>query len=330
VAYLAPGRTTGLSLRPAADLPFVGSAPIAVFLARNDYFYVPLLKAYYPKAHVRVLQGPELSTPPLAYEVQLSKSDVTSVQGLDFQYSGTNGVTRALVPTLTFPRGTPAGPGLATWTGGVRIEQYGPATLNVTAPGRIMIALDGRTVCVGQNSIACSRNWVQGNHSLQVRVNTGPTSHPHLVWRWSGSGKLAFFKSPLMGHGLTASYYPNPDWHGRPALVQKEPQVDYYYQDIPLPRPFSVLWRGSLFVPRTGSYALALDSVDDSSISIDGVTVLHVAGNLAGTKTTSLTRGWHPVTVRLRAVNSFTHIFLTWIPAGNAGLMPVPSEDFRP
>jgi 4-amino-4-deoxy-L-arabinose transferase-like glycosyltransferase len=330
VAYLAPGHATGASLNPAADLPFLGSGPIAVFLSRNDHFYAPLLKAYYPKAQERVLQGPELTTPPLAYEVRLSKSDVTGIQGLNFRYFGKSGVTRAHVTNLTFPRGTPAGPGLAIWTGGVRIAHYGQATLSVEAPGRIAVTLDGRTLCVGQSSVACSKVWVQGNHSLQVRVNLGPSSHPRIVWQWSGLEKPAFFVVPLMGHGLTASYYSNGSWHGRPAFVQREPQVDYYYQVIPLPRPFSVMWRGSLYVPTTGQYTFALDSVDDSSISIDGAQVLHVAGNLAGTKTTTLTRGWHRVAVRLLAVNSFTHIFLTWMPPGNVGLTPVPSEDFRP
>jgi 4-amino-4-deoxy-L-arabinose transferase-like glycosyltransferase len=330
LAYLAPGHATGASLNPAADLPFIGSRPIAVFLSRNDHFYAPLLKAYYPKAQARVLQGPELTTPPLAYEVRLSKSDVTGIQGLNFQFVGQSGTTRAHVPSLTLPRRTPAGPGLAIWTGGVRIAHYGPATLSLTARGSISVTLDGRTVCVGQNSVACSRTWVQGNHSLEVRVNLGSSSRPRIVWRWSGLEKPAFFDAPLMAHGLIASYYPNAGWHGRPAFVQKEPQVDYYYQDIPLPRPFSVKWQGSLYVPTTGVYAFALDSVDASSISIDGARVLHVATNLAATQSTSLTRGRHNVTVRLLAVNSFTHIFLTWIPPGNVAPTPVPSEDFRP
>lgn len=330
VGYLAPGHTTEASLDPAADLPFLGSGPTAVFLSRNDHFYAPLLQAYYPRAQVRVLQGPELSTPPLAYEVRLSKSDISGVQGLHVQYSGKRGVTRAHVTDLTLPPGTPAGPGLAIWTGGVRIARYGQATWSLKAPGRITIALDGRIVCVGQNSVACSRTWVQGNHSLQVRLSIGPSSGRRVVWTWSGPGKPAFFDAPLMGHGLTASYYPNAGWHGRPAFVQREPQVDYYYQTLPLPRPFSVLWRGFLYAPRTGQYSFALDSVDNSSISIDGSQVLQVAANLPSTGTTSLTRGWHHVAVRLDAVNSFTHIFLTWMPPGAVAQTPVPSENFHP
>lgn len=330
VAYLAPGHATGASLNPARDLPFLASGPIAVFLSRQDYFYVSLVKAYYPQSQLRVLQGPELSTPPLAYEVRLSATDVAHAQGLDFQRFNGTARTRAHVTSLDFPRSKPAGPGLAVWTGGVRIPSFGRATLTLTAPGRISVSLDGRTICVGYKTVVCTRDWVQGDHSLRVRVNVEPTSASRMVWRWSGLGNLAFFDSPLMGHGLTASYYPNAAWHGRPAIVQKEPQVDYYYQDIPLPRPFSVVWRGFLHVPTTGQYTFSLDSVDDSYLSIDGTRVLRAPANIATTSTIPLTRGEHHVVMRLVAVNSFTHIFLTWTPPGKVGLTPVPSEDFRP
>jgi hypothetical protein len=330
IAYLAPGHSTGDPLNPAHDLPFVAQGPIAVFLSRNDYYYVSLLKAYYPKADFRVLQGPEITTPPLAYGVLLSKSVLNRARGLSFQYEGVGSRSRMHVPGLTFPRKAPTAPGTAIWTGGVRIGSYGRATLAVTAPGNIRVDLDGHTVCVGHNVVTCARQWVQGNHGLRVQVELDSASHPRIRWRWSGPGNLAFFDSPLMGSGLTASYYPNADWHGAPAFVQREPQVDYYYQNLPLRRPFSVLWRGSLYAPATGHYSFALDSVDDSSIAIDGTPVLRVRANLATTKITPLGRGWHRVEVRLRAVNSYTHIFLTWERPGDTKFTPVPSEDYRP
>ena len=80
----------------------------------------------------------------------------------------------------------------------------------------------------------------------------------------------------------------------------------------------------------TGRYSFALDSVDDSSLAIDGTQVLQVQANLAGTQITSLARGWHHVEVRLRALNSYTHIFLTWERPGETKFTPVPSEDYRP
>ena len=88
IAYLAPGHATGAPLNPAHDLPFAAQGPIGVFLTRHDYYYVSLLKAYYPKADFRVLQGPEITTPPLAYGVLLSKSVLNRVRGLRFQYEG--------------------------------------------------------------------------------------------------------------------------------------------------------------------------------------------------------------------------------------------------
>jgi hypothetical protein len=107
-----------------------------------------------------------------------------------------------------------------------------------------------------------------------------------------------------------------------------EPQVNYFYQNVPLTRPFTVRWQGSLFVPRTGTYSFALDSIDDSWLEIDGHPVLHSTSHLQAT--TPLKRGWHRVEARLLAVNNFTHIFLSWQTPGSLQLVPVPSRNFRP
>ena len=330
IAYLAPGHSTGAPLSPSLDLPFVGVQPIAVFLSRNDYFYAPLLKAYYPKARMTVLQGPELSTPPLAYEIQLSPSDLSGAEGLTFHFTGRGTHLSSHVSTLGVPAPAPDGPGLATWIGGFRIANYGPSTLSLKAPGRIAVAVDGYAVCSGDRTLTCVRTWARGNHSIQVRVLTQSRARLYLRWHWAPSATTDFFDSWLRGHGLTASYYSNAGWKGAPAFVQREPQVDYYYQTIPLPRPFSVEWRGYLQIPRTGAYAFAIDSVDDSSISIDGRPVLSVAANKASFHTVSLVRGRHRVRVRLQAVNQFTHIFLTWMPPGRTVFTPVPAENFQP
>jgi 4-amino-4-deoxy-L-arabinose transferase-like glycosyltransferase len=331
IDYLAPGHLNQVPVNPPNDFPFRMAGPIDVFLARTDASYFPVLKQEYPHGQFRALLTPKAGDPPLVYEARLSRAVVAATAGLKFEYRQTHQVERAHVGDLAFPLHTGSGPGQATWTGGIEIPTYEQATFTVQAEGFVQVALDGRQLCAGRGVARCTARWARGDHALMIRVAV-PAAHgpPVLHWSWSSSNKPAFFALASMGHGLSAAYYPNGNWRGPPAFVQIEPQVDFYYQYLPLPRPFSVEWRGTLLAPRTGRYTFSLDSIDDSSIALDGHPVLHVGSNRGGAAKATLRRGPHHIVVRFLAVNNFTHIYLRWTVPGSIDSTYVPSGNFRP
>ena len=67
--------------------------------------------------------------------------------------------------------------------------------------------------------------------------------------------------------GLTASYWPNREWKGKPKFVRTDPAIDFRWGDqkpdkrLPADR-FSIEWRGQLVPPVSGEYELTAE-VDD-------------------------------------------------------------------
>ncbi len=67
--------------------------------------------------------------------------------------------------------------------------------------------------------------------------------------------------------GLTASYWPNREWKGRPKFVRTDPSIDFRWGDqkpdkrLPGDR-FSIEWRGQLVPSATGEFELSAE-VDD-------------------------------------------------------------------
>lgn len=73
--------------------------------------------------------------------------------------------------------------------------------------------------------------------------------------------------------GLTASYYRNDEWRGRPTLVRADPGIDFGWgnekPDKRMPEDnFTVEWRGQLVPPATGEYLLSAEVDDELELRI--------------------------------------------------------------
>jgi beta-glucosidase len=70
------------------------------------------------------------------------------------------------------------------------------------------------------------------------------------------------------GHGLLAEYFNNMELRGRPIVSVVEPELSRAWDSGP--ENFSVRWTGSLRVPRSGRYNLAVRSDDGARLWVDG------------------------------------------------------------
>ncbi len=331
--YLAPAGSSARAFLPAESLPLVTRTPSVIFTSRLDDTYRSLIHDYYPHAQVLALEGPSRGPDPLVVENRLSTADLTLISGMVLSSSTNRSVHQRVVDE--HGRFHTSGiPGDEIWTGGFHVNQFQNAALNFTAPGIITVAIDGHARCSGSGVATCRQTWAAGNHVVTVRI--APKQQPGsstLRWTWGGAGGAGFFASHLIAHGLVASYFANANWHGTAALARLEPTLSYYYQYLDgLGPPWSARWRGQIHIPRTGKYTFDLLSIDDSSIAIDGTTI--VRSNHFVTKSSSvvLRRGWHRFGARLRAVTGGFRIYLSWIPPGSGASLPVavPPNDFRP
>ncbi len=98
----------------------------------------------------------------------------------------------------------------------------------------------------------------------------------------------------LVPRGLTGYYYMNPGTLDPPALVHRDPMLNFTNEgSLPLKAPF-ILWKGTLEIPLTGSYGLFLTTWSDASLDLDGKERIPVGGSRA---TVFLNRGKHPIQV---------------------------------
>jgi DNA-binding beta-propeller fold protein YncE/4-amino-4-deoxy-L-arabinose transferase-like glycosyltransferase len=114
--------------------------------------------------------------------------------------------------------------------------------------------------------------------------------------------------------GLAAHYYANDDWAGEPTLSRQDMTIDFDWRGsgAPLPLPFSVEWRGTLYVPQHGRYTLLLVGPGQTEITLDDEPV--------GSEPLNLAKGLHSLVVRYQAVGDDRG----WLVWGESGSQPEP------
>jgi hypothetical protein len=287
-----------------ASLPIrtAPGAPLLLLFARDQDLYLDEARRLYPNARVEELHVSDFDVVPpseaedaLLYAVHLTPQDVASVQGLE------NGEGILYAP------------------------RYGEYTF--FAPTDAIVTVDGVPYAAEEFRMTLA----QGNHALRIQP-------PDSVLRWLVPGAevadfippSAFYR-PFVGvRGLLASYYPNAEWGGEPTMVRLEPFVYRYIHIIPMSRPYSVIWRGSLYAPSNGSYTFGLRAMRYGSLAIDGQLLVESNSAAGGTATVTLTEGWHPIELRMRDTENFSRIYLEWMLPGSTTMQPVVSDFLRP
>jgi DNA-binding beta-propeller fold protein YncE len=332
IAPADPARSERKTMRLPDPLPAREPAdrPVVYFIHPDEEWVFELARQLYPSARFDVLPA-NSEFPPSVYVVQLKPSDVASLQGLDFRYWAGDDWAGEATPVasgrspvldVTWPDAkSPALPFIAEWSGVLYAPAYGQYTLAVQAPGRVALTLDGETV-EGSRALSMTPLLALGNHSLRLRAAGGQgrvrltwqpaTGEPGIIPQW------ALYSLPVTAHGLLGKYYPNPNWQGTPALERVDPLLNIYFHLTPLPRPYSVEWTGALEVPYGGVYGLALRSVDQSRLYLDGQLLIDATRpNEITQALATLQAGLHDLRITFQDQTGRTRIHLYWTRPGN-------------
>jgi 4-amino-4-deoxy-L-arabinose transferase-like glycosyltransferase len=136
------------------------------------------------------------------------------------------------------------------------------------------------------------------------------------VYRWRND--------QFRGYGLTATYYDRADFRGAVFHRGVDRSIDFSDEhDAHFKRPrFSVVWSGTIVLPRSGRYVFATESDDGSWIEIDGRTVVdnggtHEKRRLDGVHI--LSAGPHAIQVRYFQAGMGASVRIFWMPAGRRG-----------
>ena len=353
--FLAPKITNQqhLALPDALPVRDDSGKPVAMFLHPDDEWVFNNAKRIYPNAHFEIFHGPPTlpdseEGPPSVYLINLQTDALMSVRGLDLRYWSTEGdpetqffmgplaSSRAFNVNVTWPQDSPAEDNFyGEWSGILYVPEYGPYDFQLEKPGAGLLEIDGTPVIEGTNSRIDSLILAEGNHQIRVRVEAGPGSvslswqrprhnQPELIPAW------ALYSNPVTNHGLRGSFYTNTNWEGEPALQRIDPFLDTYFHLIPLKRPYSVAWEGSLVAPQSGLYRLGLRAVQEAELFIDGQSLIKTLSPDEYTEASiSLEAGLHSLQIRYLDTVDRSRIHLTWIPP-NGSFEPIPSDYLWP
>ena len=284
------------------------------------------IRALYPNALVRetvVRETTNESGRTVMYEVLLSVEDIDSRRGIEGAYRTADGDSVAVrEPDLEidWSASTPVQlPFEASWTGIIKVEDYGSHPLMLELPGTARLIIDGVVVAEGKNRLAASPVLFRGTHVLEIEATI--TEHGRISFTDDTQPVPAsayFIDHDQLSHGLLVSFYANLESSGEPVLVQADPFVGFRYHtlaDLPINSPFSAVWSGALEVPETGTYTFEIGGREEAVLYLDGDELLALYPGPREERI-QLSAGRHDLKVTFRNAHGTPEIYLYWTPPG--------------
>ena len=292
-------------------------------------------RKFYPNGEF-VEHRPPFGGPTVLYEIRLSPADISSIQGMSVSYFEGDAwagapvtVERHASVAVDWPREAPLSDSYsAEWNGILNIEQYGPHKFVLRAPAAAELYVDEELVARleagaesistgGSGEVSAALKLALGLHRLRIRAvgGDGPVT---LSWQRPGEEEQivpssALHVPPVSSNGLLGRYYANGSWQEPAAFTRIDPQINLYFHDIPLPRPYTVEWEGKLAIPYDGVYRLGIESIDESELWLDGKAVAaSPEPNQYDEDAIELTAGLHDIRIRYVARTSHYHVNLHW------------------
>jgi 4-amino-4-deoxy-L-arabinose transferase-like glycosyltransferase len=279
---------------------------------------------YYPNADFKEYKDPTGNV--VLYQIILNPSDIEASQGITASYyrnaswqeqpflvtkESTIDVDWKDGGQMQFPFGV-------KWQGVLYADRYGLYRLTLHSPSPSEIYLDNVQIYFekgGEEVQTVVVELAKGCHDLVLKT-LGKEGHFELDWTPPGEKKQVpipssnLFLPPISNNGLLGYYFSNGNWQSPPAFLQVDPWINFYYQTQPLPRPYTVEWVGKINITKGGRYGFRLESVDESTLVIDGgqITSANKAGEIY------LSPGFHSLRLRYADRTGHTYINLYWTP----------------
>ena len=323
----------------ARDLPLPSRGRSALlFLQGSEAETAALVRVLYPQASVTPFGAPLGAggmAAPVLWTARIPAEAIAGLQGWDVTLERAGRAVHAShthASEWDWSQAEP--PFLARIRGTLRSSEDAPVVFEVHGP-RSVLAIDDEVVLNGPARTAPVR-LARGLHEIALTVPVAVRGQrTSLLWSRDGGPAVpltadAMFSAQVPAGGLLGAYHSGPDLQGEPSLRRVDPQVAFYFHLLPVPRPFSVRWTGSVYAETEGRYAFGTASIDSSSVVVDGVTVLandkpseYAEGEV------ELDPGWHDLEVRYRAESNYSQVVLQWAtPDGRRE--PIPATVLRP
>jgi hypothetical protein len=340
----------------AIPLTSTRSAGAVIILDPSSAADISAFARVYPHANFEIQTAPN-SSEPIAYAVIVPASDsqmahgvLAGIDGGDPDRPGTTDTTSILTEFSYDWAKSGAASGRLHLTSTLRVDTYGSYDFEwrndgaPSAPADLLI--DGYGITAKQ-PVTLSR----GLHTLTLSADIrGQTGVSRLLWSQPGppgppdqpqgpapAGEMTavpasnlFDPRLVTPHGLSAAFRPGESFDGPPTLERIDSVVSFYFQETPLPRPYTGEWSGRIYIPQAGDYRFGTEQVSTSELSIDGQTI--IANDAAGhyqEQNLPLEAGWHDIRLRYKDQDNYSNVFLYWTPP-DRGKSIIPSSFLWP
>ena len=135
----------------------------------------------------------------------------------------------------------------------------------------------------------------------------------------------------LFQHGLVGQYLPAGALAARASRVDPFPAAGLSWEEEPPPiePPFTVRWRGLVYVDEQRGASLQAETDDPVEIRLDGKIVYNTRSGPSDASYVDLVNGWHPVEITLDKERAGGAVRLMWTTPGGEP-RPVPPGDLFP
>ncbi len=112
-----------------------------------------------------------------------------------------------------------------------------------------------------------------------IRAAVGPGTTVRYARGTLGIGALPAVPADAF-RNLNATYFPSPDWTGKPLTTRAETKIDFAEAGVAgLPKTWSARWDGTIMPPRSGRYRFSLTGGGDIRLIVNGRPVAIVPKN---------------------------------------------------
>ncbi|HEX2174093.1 MAG TPA: PA14 domain-containing protein, partial [Dehalococcoidia bacterium] len=345
IKFVATGLRGLQPFDPVGDLPLRRAVNALIFLDDRDRALWDEVARYYPDAK-STLFFPPREAGPILIEFPITREQVEARRGLEASYRSTTGATvsrqdklvdfdwRSTSPPVPVPFEV-------VWTGGLAVPQTGEYTFAI--PSDVTLSVDGHDFAASEFPEGVRLWLARGNHLIRLAGAVSAPRDMRLRWRIPGAHEFSVVPAEFLyagvpgGTGLLGRFYQGNNWQGAPVQERIDPVLAMYFHLLPMQRPYSIEWSGTLEVPAGGTYRIGVEQVSTATVWIDERLVLtNEARNQYLEAPVDLTPGRHAIRVRFRDQDGGSHVYLFWTPPGQPRqhipgqyLYPPPPEPIR-